>query len=128
MSLLGKTQCSSRLCNSRETSSQTITNVSPSTMETSYSSASPPNQGNTQYLVSSQLAEQSSNLSKRCSYQEPSSFLPVIHSFQSDQLGSSSGTRGSIISWSLDPRPITTPYQSSRNVAITLALKQDTIT
>ena len=38
----GKTQCSSRLCNSRETSSQTITNVSSGTLETSYFSASPP--------------------------------------------------------------------------------------
>ena len=111
----GKTQCSSRLCNSRETSSQTITNVSSSTMETSYSFTSPPNQANTQYWVSSQLVEQSSNLSKRCSYQEPFSFSPVIHRCQSDWLGSSSGAGGSIISWHLDPRPITTPYQSSRN-------------
>ena len=37
-----KTQCRGRLCNSREISSQTITNVSSGTMETSYSSTSPP--------------------------------------------------------------------------------------
>ena len=53
--------------------------------------------------------EQSLNLSKRCSYQEPSSFSPVIHRCQSSWLGRS------IISCSLNPRPITTPYQSSRN-------------
>ena len=48
-------------CNSRETPSQTIKNLFW------HSGDLPPNQDNTQYLVSSQLVEQSSNLSKRCS-------------------------------------------------------------
>ena len=43
-------------------------------------------------------------------------FLLTSYSqMQSDWLGSLSVTEGSIISWSLDPRAITTPYQSSRN-------------
>ena len=103
------------LCSSRQTSSQTITSVSSCTMETLYSSASSPNQDNIQYSIPSQLVEQSSNLSKRCSHQELSSFSSIIYRCQSNWFGSSSGTIVSIISWSLDPRPITTPYQSSRN-------------
>ena len=59
--------------------------------------------------------EQSSYLQLRSSNQNTLSFSPVVHRCQSIRLGSSSGTRRNSISWSMDTRSISTPYQSYEN-------------
>ena len=111
----GKTQCSSRLCRTRQASPSTSANVSVSSVETSQITSFSSYQDLSQYLPSSYLVEQSSYLQSRSSNQNTLSFSPVVHRCQSIRLGSSSGTRRNSVSWSMDTRSISTPYQSFGN-------------
>ena len=112
----GKTQCSSRLCRTRQASPSASANVSVSSVETSQITSFSSYQDLSQYLPSSYLVEQSSYLQSRSSNQNTLSFSPVVHRCQSIRLGSSSGTRRNSVSWSMDTRSISTPYQSFGNV------------
>ena len=111
----GKTQCSSRLHNTRETSSQTFTNVSPSTVETTHLSSSLPNSDISKHQTSSSLVEQSTEICDGCSNQKSPSISPNVHRCKSDGVGGTSGTRGTIISRSLESSPSKTSYQHSRD-------------
>ena len=103
------------LCRTRQASPSTSANVSVSSVETSQITSFSSYQGLSQYLPSSYLVEQSSYLQSRSSNQNTLSFSPVVHRCQSIRLGSSSGTRRNSVSWSMDTRSISTPYQSFGN-------------
>lgn len=109
-----ETQCSCRFCSLRTPTSPTTTNVITSTMETSHPPIRSPNSDFSKHKTSSNLVEQSSEVSVRGSdknsYTHPSTF----HRRKCNGLGGSFRTRRDSTSRDLEPVSKRTPYQSSR--------------
>ena len=112
---LGTIECSSRFCNARQAASQTITDVTFSSVETSYSPTITSHHNFSKPSTSSLLVEQSNSFSRRGPNQKTTPFSSNLHRCQSSGLGCSPGTGRTVTSWSLDKRTITTPHQSFRN-------------
>ena len=111
----GTTQCSSRLCNARQITSQTITNVSACSMEATNITASTSNKVDGGCSTPSKLVETTSALPSRCSYVGRSSISSHFLGCQSNRLGFTSGAGRTSVSWSLVQNPIPTPHQYFRN-------------
>ena len=111
----GTTQCSSRLCNARQITSQTITNVSACSMEATNITASTSNKVDGGCSTPSKLVETTSALPSRCSYEGRSSISSHFLGCQSNRLGFTPGAGRTSVSWSLVQNPIPTPHQYFRN-------------
>ena len=112
---LGTTECCSRLCNAGTVTSPAITNVSAqsvATTETSVVSLDLYNNGNS---ATSQMVASGRSLSSGDSSEDRSSLPHHIYQRQPVGLGSSCGTGGTSVSWSMDRRPIPAPHQCARD-------------
>ena len=108
---LGTTECCSRLCNAGKVTSPAITNVSAqsvATAETSVVSSDSYDNGNS---ATSQMVASGRSLSSGDSSEDRSSLPHHIYRRQPVGLGSSCGTGGTSVSWSMDRRPIPAPHQ-----------------
>ena len=112
LSLLGQhSECCSRLCNAGTVTSPAITNVSAqsvATAETSFVSSDSYDNGNS---ATSQMVASGRSLSSGDSSEDRSSLPHHIYRRQPVGLGSSCGTGGTSVSWSMDRRPIPAPHQ-----------------
>ena len=108
---LGTTECCSRLCNAGTVTSPAITNVSAqsvATAETSVVSSDLYDNGNS---ATSQMVASGRSLSSGGSSEDRSSLPYHIYRRQPVGLGSSCGTGGTSVSWTMDRRPIPAPHQ-----------------
>ena len=108
---LGTTECCSRLCNAGTVTSPAITNVSAQSMataETSVVSSDSYDNGNS---ATSQMVASGRSLSSGDSSEDRSSLPHHIYRRQPVGLGSSCGTGGTSVSWSMDRRQIPAPHQ-----------------
>ena len=106
---------SSGLCNARQITSQTITNVSACSMEATNFTASTSNKVDSGCSTPSKLVETTSALPSRCSYEGRSSISSHFLGCQSNRLGFTSGAGRTSVSWSLVQNPLSTPHQYFRN-------------
>ena len=106
----GQTQCSSRLRSPRQSSFTTTSNVSLICLETSHSTSRSSSSNQQHDSISFEMLE---------GHQEHPFILQIqMHSSyrcQPSWMGSSSPADETILSWSLDGRPIPAPYQYSGN-------------
>ena len=108
---LGTTECCSRLCNAGTVTSLAITNVSVqsvATAETSVMSSDSYDNGNS---ATSQMVASGRSISSGDASEDRSSLPHHIYRRQPVGLGSSCGTAGTSVSWSMDRRPIPAPHQ-----------------
>ena len=111
----GQTQCCSRLSCSRQTSFTTATNVSVIGLETSYSTTGSSNSDNQYNPISFEMVNGHQSLCSGNVHPSSRSKCIVFHECQPLWMGHSSRTDKTILSWSLDRRPIPAPYQHFRN-------------
>ena len=109
----GQTQCSSRLCFTRQISFTTATSVSLICLETSYSPTGS-SSSNKQYdLISFEMLDGHQLLHSGNVHPSSRSQCIPLQGCQPLRMGSLSRTDETILSWWLDGRPIPAPYQYS---------------
>ena len=111
----GEAQCSSKLRSPRQTSFTTTSNVSLICLETSYSSSRSSNSDQQYDSVSYEIVDGHQSLCSGNVHSSSRSQCIPFYGCQSLRMGSSSRADETILSWSLDWRPIPTPYQYSGN-------------
>ena len=119
-SLLGK-QCNSRFCSPRQTSLMSPANVSSVCLETSYSSSQSSDSDHRYDSISLTMVDDHKLLRNRNSYPPSGSQNIPLHGCQSFWIGSSFRASETILSSSLDGRPIPAPYQHVRNDGHTIS-------
>ena len=108
---LGTTECCSRFCNAGTVTSLAITNISAqsvATTETSVVSSDLFDNGNS---ATSQMVASGRSISSGDSPEDRSSLPHHFYRCQPVGLGSSCGTGGTSVSWTMDRRPIPAPHQ-----------------
>ena len=108
---LGETECCSRFCNAGTVTSPAITNISAqlvATTETSVVSSDLFDNGNS---ATSQMVASGRSISSGDSPEDRSSLPYHFYRCQPVGLGSSCGTGGTSVSWTMDRRPIPAPHQ-----------------
>ena len=118
----GQTHCCSRLGYPRQTTLTSPSDVSSVCLETSYSSSRSSCYDKRYDSISLTIHLQS--VRNRDYYPSSRSQILPLYGCQSFPMGSSFRADSTILSWSLDRRPIPAPYQYVRNDGHTLALKQ----
>ena len=111
----GQTQCSSRICSPRQTSFTTSANMSLICLETSHSSSRSSDCNQQHDSISFELVDGHQWLRTRNCYPSSRSQCIPIYGCQSLWMGSSFRADETILSWSLDGRPVPAPYQYTRN-------------
>ena len=112
---LGTTECCSRFCNAGTVTSPAITNISAQSVETSESSVFSSDSYDIGNSVSSQMVASGRSLSSGDSLEDRSSLPHHLYRCQPVRLGSSCGTGGTSVSWTMDGRPIPAPHQCVRD-------------
>ena len=112
---LGTTECCSRLCNAGTVTSPAITNVSAQSVATAETSVVSSDLYDNENSASSQMVASRRSLSLGDSPEDRSSLPHHIYRRQPVWLGSSCGTGGTSVSWSMDRRPIPAPHQCARD-------------
>ena len=111
----GQTQCSSRFNSSRQIAFMTSANVPVIGLETSHSSISSSSYDQQYDQIPFEMVNEHQSLRSRSAHSKSRPQNIPLYGCQSLQLGSSSGTDESILSWSLVGGPIPTPYQHVGN-------------
>ena len=114
----GQTQCNSRFCSPRQTSLTSPANVSSVCLETAYSSSRSSDSDHRYDSISFTMVNEHKSLRNRNSSRSQN--IP-LHGCQSFWMGSSFRANETILSWSLDGRPIPAPYQHVRNDGHTIS-------
>ena len=112
---LGTTECCSRSCNAGTVTSPAITNISAQSVETTESSVFSPDWFDNGNSATSQMVASGRSLSPRHSLEDRSSLPHHLYRCQPIRLGSSCGTGGTSVSWTMDRRPIPAPHQCVRD-------------
>ena len=112
---LGTTECCSRSCNAGTVTSPAITNISAQSVETTESSVFSSDWFDNGNSATSQMVASGRSLSPRHSLENRSSLPHHIYRCQPIRLGSSCGTGGTSVSWTMDRRPIPAPHQCVRD-------------
>ena len=111
----GQTQCSSRFCSPRQTSLTSPANVSSVCLETSYSTSRSIDPDHRSDSISLTMVDEHQLLRNRNFYLPSRSLYIPLYRCQSFWMGSSFRANETILSLSLDGRPIPAPYQHIRN-------------
>ena len=120
-SSFGQTQCYSRFCSPRQTSLTSSANVSSVCLETSYSSSQSSGLDHQYDSISLTIVDEHEFIRNRNSYPSSRSQIFPLYGCQSFWMGSSFRADETILSWSLDRRPIPAPYQHVRNDGHTIS-------
>ena len=112
---LGTTECCSRSCNAETVTSPAITNFSAQSMETTESSVFSSDWYDNGNSATSQMVASGRSLSPRYSLEDRSSLPHHLYRCQPIRLGSSCGTGGTSVSWTMDRRPIPAAHQCVRD-------------
>ena len=112
---LGTTECCSRSCNAGTVTSPAITNISAQSVETTESSVFSSDWFDNGNSATSQMVASERSLSPRHSHEDRSSLPHHLYRCQPIRLGSSCGTGGTSVSWTMDRRPFLAPHQCVRD-------------
>ena len=112
---LGTTECCSRLCNAGTVTSPAITNVSAQSVATAETSVMSSDLYDNENSATSQMVASGRSLSSGGSSEDRSSLPYHFYRRQPVGLGSSFGTGGTSVSWTMDRRPIPAPHQCARD-------------
>ena len=112
---LGTTECCSRLCNAGTVTSPAITNVSAQSVATTEFSVGSPDWYANENSATPQMVASGRSVSSWDPHEDRSSLPHHLYRRQSVRLGSSCGTGGTSVSWTMDRRPIPAPYQCARD-------------
>ena len=119
---LGTTECCSRLCNAGTVTSPAITNVSAQSVATTEISVVSPDWYDNENSATLQMVASGRSVSSWDPHEDRSSLPHHLYRRQPVRLGSSCGTGGTSVSWTMDRRPIPTPYQCARDESNFLSL------
>ena len=117
----GQTQCCSRLRYPRQTALTSPSDVSFVCLETSYSSSRSSYYDKQYDSISLTMVEKPQSVQNRDYYPSSRSQILPLYGCQSFRMGSSFRADNTILSWSLDRRPIPAPYQYVRNDGHTIS-------
>ena len=117
----GQTQCCSRLRSPRQTALMSSSDVSFVCMETSYSSSRSSSYDKRYDSISLTMVDKPQSVRDRDYYPSSRSQMFHLYGCQSFRMGSSFRADDTIVSWSLDRRPIPAPYQYVRNDGHTIS-------
>ena len=112
---LGTTERCSRLCNAGTVTSPAITNVSAQAVANTEFSVESPDLFDNENSATPQMVASGRSVSSWDPHEDRSSLLHHLYRRQPVRLGSSCGTGGTSVSWSMDRRPIPSPYQCARD-------------
>ena len=114
---LGTTECCSRLCNAGTVTSPAITNISAQTVATTEISVESPDWFDNENSATPQMVASGRSVSSWDPHEDRSCLPHHLYRCQPVRLGSSCGTGGTSVSWSMDRRPIPAPYQYARDAS-----------
>ena len=117
----GQTQCCSRLRYPRQTTLTSPSDVSFVCLEISYSSSRSSCYDKRYDSISLTMVDRPQSVRNRDYYPSSRSQILPLYGCQSFQMGSSFRADSTILSWSLDRRPIPAPYQYVRNDGHTIS-------
>ena len=109
------TERCSRLCNVGTVTSPTITNVSAQSVATTEISVVSPDWYDNENSATPQMVASGRSVSSWDPHEDRSSHPHHLYRRQPVRLGSSCGTGGTSVSWTMDRRPIPAPYQCARD-------------
>ena len=112
---LGTTECCSRLCNAGTVTSPAITNISAQTVATTEISVESPDWFDNENSATPQMVASGRSVSSWDPHEDRSCLPHHLYRCQPVRLGSSCGTGGTSVSWTMDRRPIPAPYQCARD-------------
>ena len=117
----GQTQCCSRPCSPKQTALTSSSDVPAVCLETSYSSSRSPNLDKRYDSISLTMVDKPHSIRDRDFYPSSRSQILPLYGCQSLRMGSSFRADNTILSWSLDRKPIPAPYQYVRNDGHTIS-------
>ena len=112
---LGTTERCSRLCNAGTVTSPAITNISAQAVATTEFSVGSPDWFDNENSATPQMVASGRSVSSWDPHEDRSSLPHHLYRRQPVRLGSSCGTGGTSVSWTMDRRPILAPYQCARD-------------
>ena len=112
---LGTTECCSRLCNAGTVTSPAITNVTAQSVATTEISVVSPDWYDNENSATPQMVASGRSVSSWDPHENRSSLPHHLYRCQPVRLGSTCGTGGTSVSWTMDRRPIPAPYQCARD-------------
>ena len=112
---LGTTERCSRLCNAGTVTSPAITNISAQAVATTEFSVGSPDWFDNENSATPQMVASGRSVSSWDPHEDRSSLPNHLYRRQPVRLGSSCGTGGTSVSWTMDRRPIPAPYQCARD-------------
>ena len=120
LSLLGK-QCCSRPCSPGQTALTSSSDVPAVCLETSYSSSRSPDLDKRHDSISLTMVDKPHSIRDRDFYPSSRPRILPLYGCQSLRMGSSFRADNTVLSWSLDRKPIPAPYQYVRNDGHTIS-------
>ena len=109
------TECCSRLCNAGTVTSPAITNVTAQSVATTEISVVSPDWYDNKNSATPQMVASGRSVLSWDPHEDRSSLPHHLYRRQPVRLGSSCGTGGTSVSWTMDRRPIPAPYQCARD-------------
>ena len=117
----GQTQCCSRPCSPGQTTLTTSLDVPAVSLETSYSSSRSPDLDKRHDSISLTMVDKPHSIRDRDFYPSSRPRILPLYGCQSLRMGSSFRADNTVLSWSLDRKPIPAPYQYVRNDGHTIS-------
>ena len=117
----GQTQCCSRPCSPRQTALTSSSDVPAVCLETSYSSCRSPDLDKRYDSISLTMVDKPHSIRDRDFYPSSRPRILPLYGCQSLRMGSSFRADNTVLSWSLDRKPIPAPYQYVRNDGHTIS-------
>ena len=117
----GQTQCCSRPCSPGQTALTSSSDVPAVSLETSYSSSRSPDLDKRHDSISLTMVDKPHSIRDRDFYPSSRPRILPLYGCQSLRMGSSFRADNTVLSWSLDRKPIPAPYQYVRNDGHTIS-------
>ena len=117
----GQTQCCSRPCSPGQTALMSSSDVPAVSLETSYSSSRSPDLDKRHDSISLTMVDKPHSIRDRDFYPSSRPQILPLYGCQSLRMGSSFRADNTVLSWSLDRKPIPAPYQYVRNDGHTIS-------
>ena len=118
---LGQTQCCSRPCSPRQTALTSSSDVPAVCLETSYSSSRSPDLDKRYDSIQLTMVDKPHSIRDGDFYKSSRPRILPLYGCQSLRMGSSFRADNTVLSWSLDRKPIPAPYQYVRNDGHTIS-------
>ena len=117
----GQTQCCSRPCSPGQTALTSSSDVPAVSLETSYSSSRSPDLDKRHDSISLTMVDKPHSIQDRDFNPSSRPQILPLYGCQSLRMGSSFRADNTVLSWSLDRKPIPAPYQYVRNDGHTIS-------